>query len=164
MAILRDAANKLLANFNPNVFIEGLIQNDLLEINPKLQLIKLRSKYQELDIWGACFANDIKEVEKAISKAVYGKYLYLNQDIAKAWGSWGKSKKDRVIIYQDYVWQFSQIPELIRISKELEIKTVFLNYSTGAREYKGVLIEDVFVKWLVKEEDVDRIKEYIGSR
>ena len=99
MAILRDAASKVLANFNPDFLVSGSIQKDLLEISPKLQL---RSKYQELDIWGACFTNDIKEVEKAISK-VRGMYLYLNQDMAKAWGRWSEFKKDRVVIYQDYV-------------------------------------------------------------
>jgi hypothetical protein len=156
MTILRDAANKVLANFNPNFLVKGSIQENLLEVSLKLQL---RHKYQELDIWGACFTNDIKEVEKAISKAVHGKYLYLNQDIAKAWGGWGKFKRDGVVIYRDYVWEFSQISELTKISNELGIKTAFLNYSTGSREYKGVLIEDVFVRWLVKEEDVSKINK-----
>lgn len=158
MTILRDAANKVLANFNP-VFVEGSIQNDLLEISPKLQL----SKYQILDVWGACLANNIKEIEKAISKAIHGRYLYLNQDMAKAWGGW-EFKKDGVVIYQDYVWELSQVPELIQISEELGIKTAFLNYSTGSREYKGVLIEDIFVKWLVKSVDVEKIKALINSR
>ena len=160
MTILRDAA-KVLANFNPNVFVEGSIQGSLLEVSSKLQL---RHKYQELDIWGACFTNNIKEIEKAISKAIHGKCLYLNQDMAKAWGGWGKFKKDNPVIYQDYVWELSQIPELIQISEELGIKTAFLNYSTGSREYKGVLIEDIFVKWLVKSVDVEKIKALINSR
>ena len=160
MAILRDAASKVLANFNPDFLVSGSIQKDLLEISPNLQL---RSKYQELDIWGACFTGNLQEVEKAISK-VCGMYLYLNQDMAKAWGGWSEFKKDRVVIYQDYVWELSQIPELTEISKELGIKTAFLNYSTGSREYKGVLIEDVFVRWLVKEEDVNKIKELISNR
>ena len=160
MTILRDAANKVLKNFNPDFLVSGSIQKDLLEISPKLQL---RSKYQELDIWGACFTNE-KEVEKVISKTRGSKYIYLNQDIAKAWGGWGKMKRDRVVVYQDYVWEFSQIPELTEISRELGIPTAFLNYSTGSREYKGVLIEDVFVKWLVREADVSKIKALINSR
>jgi len=162
MTILRDAANKVLANFNPDFLVSGSIQGSLLEVSSKLQL---RRKYQELDIWGACFTNEIKEIEKAISKAVHGKCLYLNQDMAKAWGGWGKMKKDSVVIYQDYVWEFSLIPELTKISEELGIKTAFLNYSTGSRlDCKGALVEDVFLKWLVKSVDVEKIKALINSR
>ena len=94
----------------------------------------------------------------------FNNYIYLNQDIAKAWGGWDKFKKDGVVIYQDYVWELVKVPELIQISEELGIKTAFLNYSTGSREYKGVLIEDIFVKWLVKSVDVEKIKALINSR